>query len=139
MTDTTTIKLTSVQEDYLAIIYKEECETGQARGCSIADSAGVTRATVATTLRALKAKGLVSYAPYGPIVMTEEGRALAQKLTKKRDVLQRFFEDVMSLEKETAQKLASELEHVVDQKIAQRFERFNDFFAVHGFGFADKE
>ena len=136
MTDAT-IKLTSVQEDYLAIIYKEECEFGLARGCQIAEQAGVTRATVATTLRALKAKGLVSYAPYGPIVLTEEGRSLAQKLTRKRDVLQSFFEDVMALEKETAEKLASELEHVVDQKIAQRFERFNAFFAAHGLDFVD--
>ena len=138
MTDST-VKLTSVQEDYLAIIYQEECETGQARGCSIADCAGVTRATVATTLRSLKAKGLVFYEPYGPIVLTDVGRSIAQKLTRKRDVLQRFFEEVMVLEKETAQKLASELEHVVDAEIAQRFERFNTFFATHGLDFDAKE
>lgn len=138
MTDST-VKLTNVQEDYLAIIYQEEIETGLARGCSIAEHAGVTRATVATTLRALKAKGLVSYEPYGPIVLTPTGKSIAQNLTRKRDVLERFFKDVMMLEKDTAKQLASELEHAVDTQTVERFERFNQFFAEHGFDFDAKE
>ena len=43
-------ELTAAQADYLEIIYEEQLKTGVARGCSIAQTAGVSRATVSRYL-----------------------------------------------------------------------------------------
>lgn len=125
------LQLTAIQEDYLAIIYLEQKENGLARGCDIALEADVTRGTVATTLRSLKALGLVSYEPYGPIRLSAEGFAIGEKTAKRRAILFCFFKDVMKLEEKKAQQLAHELEHAVDSDTLNRFSQLTTFFAQH--------
>ena len=49
--------LTPVQEDYLALIFEEQSAKGTASGCSIVQQTGVTRGTVAATLRPHYAHG----------------------------------------------------------------------------------
>lgn len=100
------IRLTSAQADYLEIIYEEQLKTGVARGCSIAQSAGVTRATVAATMRSLKALGLIDYEPYGPVQMTDEGLRIGRRLHRSRQVLERFFSEVTGLPDAAARRAA---------------------------------
>lgn len=124
-------KLTAVQEDYLAVIYREESAEGAARGCHIAKASGVTRSTVAMTLRALKAAGYVDYEPYGPIRLTEAGRAVGKAVADRRSTLREFFENVMKLDAEAAERFSHELEHCVTADTLRRFDRFNTFYAAH--------
>ena len=124
-------KLTAVQEDYLAVIYREEMTEGLARGCRIAKAAGVTRSTVAMTLRALKAAGYVDYEPYGPIRLTEAGRAVGRAVADRRSTLREFFANVMKLDAESAERFSHELEHCVTADTLRRFDRFNTFYAAH--------
>lgn len=126
-------KATHLQISYLASIYEESLKNdGIARGCNIAKEVGVSRSTVALTLRALKKMGLVHYDPYGPLRLTEEGKALGKNCLRNRDVLRTFFCTVMKLSDATSLRLAVELENIADEQTIQRFERFNEFFGVHG-------
>ena len=99
-------ELTVAQSDYLEIIYEEQLKTGVARGCSIAQTAGVSRATVAATMRSLKALGLIDYYPYGPLEMTPAGLILGKRLHKKRKALEVFFSEVIGLTTDAARKAA---------------------------------
>lgn len=99
-------ELTAAQSDYLEIIYEEQLKTGVARGCSIAQTAGVSRATVAATMRSLKALGLIDYYPYGPLEMTPAGLILGKRLHKKRKALEVFFSEVIGLTTDAARKAA---------------------------------
>lgn len=127
-----TKKLTPVQEDYLAVIYRESCETGgSARGCKIARESGVTRSTVAMTLRALRDAGYVTYEPYGPIKLTDAGRTVGKTVVERRVILKDFFLNVMKLDEATAEAFSHQLEHSVTTDILKRFDRFNTFYAAH--------
>ena len=99
-------ELTAAQSDYLEIIYEEQLKTGVARGCSIAQTAGVSRATVAATMRSLKALGLINYYPYGPLEMTPAGLILGKLLHEKRKALEVFFSEVIGLATDAARKAA---------------------------------
>ena len=124
-------KLTTAQEDYLAVIWSEVKETGKARGCHIAQAAGVTRATVATTLRALRDAGYVAYESYGPITLTEAGQQIGETVARRRETLRTFFSEVMKLDEAAAEKFSHELEHFVNADTLRRFDRFNTFCAAH--------
>lgn len=125
-------KLSPVQEDYLALIYRESCETGcSARGCKIARESGVTRSTVAMTLRTLRDAGYVTYEPYGPIKLTEAGRRVGKTVVERRVILKEFFFNVLKLDEATADELSHNLEHSVNADTLKRFDRFNAFYAAH--------
>ena len=127
-----TKKLSPVQEDYLAVIYRESCETGgSARGCKIARESGVTRSTVAMTLRALRDAGYVTYEPYGPIKLTDAGRTVGKTVVERRVILKDFFLNVMKLDETTAEAFSHQLEHSVTTDILKHFDRFNTFYAAH--------
>lgn len=127
-----TKKLSPVQEDYLAVIYNEAVETGgSARGCKIARESGVTRSTVAMTLRALRDAGYVTYEPYGPIKLTDAGRRVGKTVVERRVILREFFLNVMKLDEATADEFSHNLEHSVNADILKRFDRFNTFYAAH--------
>ena len=51
--------LTPSLENYLKIIFRKEQEGGSAHASAIADAAGVSRATVTSTLKALRGMGLI--------------------------------------------------------------------------------
>ena len=125
-------KLSPVQEDYLAVIYREASETGgSARGCRIARESGVTRSTVAMTLRALRDAGYVTYEPYGPIKLTEAGRRVGKTVVERRVILKEFFFNVLKLDEATADEFSHNLEHSVNADTLKRFDRFNAFYAAH--------
>lgn len=124
---------TDLQISYLASIYEESLKNdGIARGCNIAKEVGVSRSTVALTLRALKKMGYVQYDPYGPLRLTEKGKELGKHCLHNRDILRTFFLTVMKLPESSSLRLAVELENIADEQTIQRFERFNGFFGIHG-------
>ena len=102
-----------------------------ARGCKIARESGVTRSTVAMTLRALRDAGYVTYEPYGPIKLTDAGRTVGKTVVERRVILKDFFLNVMKLDEATAEAFSHQLEHSVTTDILQRFDRFNTFYAAH--------
>ena len=66
--------LSSSLEDYLEAIFNLLKESNIARSKDIAESLGVSRASVTGALRVLKEKGLANYKPYDYITLTETGR-----------------------------------------------------------------
>lgn len=122
--DTGGRQLSPVLENYLEIIFRQETSEGAARASAIAETAGVSRSTVTSALKTLKALGYVSYEPYSLIHLTETGLDVGRDIAHRHMVFQEFFEHVLQLDGRTASDVACELEHVVPPEVIRRVGQF---------------
>ena len=120
-------KLSASLEDYLEAIYHIITEKDAARGKDIAARLKVSRGSVTEALRLLSKKGLINYAPYEVITMTESGSNIAKDVIKRHTALKRFFVEVLAIENEVAERGACEVEHIASSQIISRMVKFMDF------------
>ena len=120
-------KLSSTLEDYLEAIYRVEREKRAARVRDISAHLGVAKSTVNAALKSLVAKDLIHYQPYQLIMLTEEGRRIAEEIVINHEVMRHFLRDVLGLEAERAEYIACEMEHAVDRDVIERFACFLAF------------
>ena len=116
--------LTPSLENYLKIIFREELEGGTAHASAIADAAGVSRATVTSTLKALRSLGLVEYEAYSPIKLTEEGRRIGRDLMHRHIVFREFFQHVLQFDEVQADAIAGEIGSSMPRHVVRRCGRF---------------
>ncbi len=112
--------LSASLEDYLEAILNLAGESNVARSRDIAAMLGVSKASVTGALRLLKEKGLVNYKPYAYVTLTEAGRSAAAEVVRKHDILKSFFVNVLSIDKDTAQRAACKAEHALGPQVIAR-------------------
>lgn len=122
-------KLSASLEDYLEAIYHLTVQQDVARSKDIADSMGVSRASVTGALRALSEKGLVHYKPYGYTTLTEKGRQAAGRVARRHEILSQFFEDLLGVDAATAETAACKAEHTLGPEITARLMAFVEFLS----------
>jgi DtxR family Mn-dependent transcriptional regulator len=133
--------LSSSLEDYLEAIFNLAKESNIARSKDIANSLGVSRASVTGALRVLKEKGLANYKPYDYVTLTETGRATAAEIAKKHKILESFFIDFLGIEPNTAQVAACKAEHALGPGIIEKllcFIEFVSYSSENGCDLADQ-
>ena len=108
------LSLSSNLEDYLETILLLEREVRVARAKDIAERMGVSRASVTGALKALAEKGLINYAPYQFITLTDQGKALGREVLYRHQVLTEFFHELLQLSPEHADEVACRVEHAMD-------------------------
>ena len=96
---------------------------------AIADRLGVSRAGVTSMLRTLKNRDLVHHERYGDVKLTSEGRRLAARTERSRDVLTRFFVETLGLPPGTAEEDACMMEHLVSPATMVELVRLTAFLA----------
>ena len=116
--------LTPSLENYLKIIFREEQEGGSAHASAIADAAGVSRATVTSTLKALRGMGLIEYEAYSPIRLTEEGRRIGRDLMHRHIIFREFFQHVLQFDEAQADAIAGEVGSSMPRHVVRRCGRF---------------
>lgn len=119
--------LSSSMEDYLEAIYHILSEKQAVRAKDIAKRLNVNNSSVTGALRSLAEKGLVNYAPYDVITLTEKGSDLAGEIARKHEALQDFFINVLSIDKTEAVEAACKMEHALSPVILERLIRFMEF------------
>ena len=119
--------LSASLEDYIEAIYHIVDEKLVARSKEIAARLGVSRASVTEALRALARKGLINYAPYEAITMTEKGKKVAEDVIFRHETLKRFFIEVLALDEGIAEEGACKIEHAAPPEIISRMISFIDF------------
>ena len=95
----------------------------QASVCSVSDiaaHANVSRPAASRAVRDLAAKSLVQHKSYGYVELTEQGRALAHRLSARHAMLYDFFERVLGLSTKDADREACRLEHHLDDDLVGR-------------------
>lgn len=124
-----TITLTSSMQDYLEAIL-ELAEKGSVRITDIAYKLNIAKASVNQTVNKLKELGLVYQQAYGPVELTEVGRAYANRVKQRHMKLKQFLVEVLGVSHETAEKDACLMEHAVS---SQTMDRLTEFLCRNGY------
>lgn len=118
--------LTEIAEDYVEVIADLIDSSGEARAVDIARRLGVTHVTVVKTIARLQREGLVTAKPYRSIFLSEAGRALAERVRHRHEVVVRFLR-ALGVSESSARSDAEGIEHHVGEETLAAFERFADF------------
>jgi DtxR family Mn-dependent transcriptional regulator len=108
-----TKRLTHSMAHYIQAIAAATGEGASASVGEIADRLGVSKAGVTSMLRTLSSRGLASHERYGDVKLTEEGKRLASRTERSRDVLTEFFTEILGLPADLAEEDACMIEHLV--------------------------
>lgn len=122
--------LSASLEDYIEAIYHIIEEKLVARSKEIAARLKVSRASVTEALRALSKKGLINYAPYEAITLTDEGKLVAEDVIFRHEALKRFFIEVLAIDNSIAEEGACKIEHAAPPEIIARMISFTEFMQV---------
>ena len=119
--------LTASQEDYLEAIYHISAEKMAARAKDISDYLNVRASSVTGALRALGKIGLVNYAPYDLITLTEQGCVVAEEIVRRHKTLKNFFVKVLGIDMQEADEAACKMEHSVSKNIVGRLVKYSEY------------
>lgn len=123
-------RLSASLEDYLKAIARISAEKRAARAKDISQRMDVNMSSVTGALRALADKGLVNYAPYEYVTLTERGEEVAREVLRKHEGIRDFLIKVLAVDIQTAEKTACEMEHAVSRAVLDRFIQFVDYLEV---------
>jgi Mn-dependent DtxR family transcriptional regulator len=105
--------LTHSAAHYLMTILALHEEQGYARLTDIAHELNITRGSCSISLKALKAKGLVTEDDNKHLLLTESGNSLAQVVRMNDALLQTLLTQVLSVDPEQAEIDACKMEHLL--------------------------
>lgn len=123
-------ELTSSLEDYLETIYLIISEKEAVRPKDIAKRLNVSNASVTGALKTLSDKGMINYAPYDAITLTNEGRMAAMDVLRRHELLHDFFTNVLGVSKEEADKAACAMEHGISPEVLEKLAKFAEFIEI---------
>jgi DtxR family transcriptional regulator, Mn-dependent transcriptional regulator len=114
------------QQQYIETIYSL-CQQGthaHAHAKDIAAQLNIKMPSVTEALRNLQSMGLVNYKVRQAVTLTQRGNEVGCELTKRHKVFSEFFKEILGMDKNRADDVACRIEHVVDDKIRERFSDF---------------
>ena len=111
-------------EEYLETIGAMEERENPVSTSSIAQSMGLSSASVSEMLRRLSEKGLVEYTPYGGANLTEEGRQRFLRLTRRHHLWEVFLNQYLDIGWEEVYQHACSLEHATTDLVAEKLAEF---------------
>jgi DtxR family transcriptional regulator, Mn-dependent transcriptional regulator len=98
-------------EEYLEILYKLSLNKNNVSTTEIAEHLEIAPASVSQMLKKLARVGCVDYSPYKGAKLTDKGLKIAEKITRKHRLLERFLYDVLRIRRDRVHKQACEMEH----------------------------
>ncbi len=119
--------LTASQEDYLEAIYHISAKKMAARAKDISMYLDVRASSVTGALRTLSKFGLVNYAPYDLITLTDSGRIAAEDIVSRHSALEHFLVNVLGVERKEADDAACKMEHSVPKPIIERLVKYAEY------------
>ncbi|MEA2060156.1 MAG: metal-dependent transcriptional regulator [Thermodesulfobacteriota bacterium] len=117
-------QLSETLEDYLETILQLQNTKTVARSKDIAEKLNIKRGSVTGMLKKLAENKLIHYEPYGYVTLTPEGRDIAEEIQQRHMFLKDFFERILQIDKDKADKTACRMEHAMDKEIFSRFKAF---------------
>lgn len=114
--------LTQTIEDYLKTIYQFTLEHQRATTNQIADSLGVTPASVTGMLKKLAATEppLVEYKKHYGVVLTPDGEKIALEIVRHHRLLEMFLVQMLGYDWDEVHKEADRLEHHISEAFEER-------------------
>jgi DtxR family Mn-dependent transcriptional regulator len=123
--------LSAALQDYLEAIQQIEEEKRVARPRDISQAVGVHKSTVTAALRNLAERGLINYAPYEAVTLTDEGRKRACRIAMRHRVVADFLTKVLNVEDEAADRNAASIQHAAEEEVLEKIVCFLVFAGRH--------
>jgi Mn-dependent DtxR family transcriptional regulator len=101
-------------QDYLEQIHRLIGSKGYARMADIAAALDIAPASVTTMIQRLDADGLVIYERYRGVVLTAQGRSIAEEVVKRHEVLARLLRS-FGLDEKTIYQDVEGMEHHISK------------------------
>jgi DtxR family Mn-dependent transcriptional regulator len=111
-------------EDYLKTIYILSRNATPISTTEIAEHFNIAPASVTEMLKKLAEKGYVKYSPYRGVNLTSSGFKIAEKVTRKHRLLERFLHDVLRIKGDRVHSQACEMEHALSDEAEESLCRF---------------
>lgn len=111
-------------EDYLEAVLILERQNGIVRTMDVAAFLKVSKPSVSRAMGVLKNSGYIDQETYGNIMLTDKGRKKAQEVLDRHKALSSFFEKVLCVSADTAQKDACRAEHVLSQETMDKISEY---------------
>jgi DtxR family transcriptional regulator, Mn-dependent transcriptional regulator len=124
----TLASLSESMQMYLKAVHEIQLKKGAARVTDIAHQLHVQKGSVSVALRSLSSRGLVNYAPYDVVTLTDAGCELAEILDRRYGVLHDFLVSVLGIDPDAAHEEACELEHHISTQLNDRLIGFIEYY-----------
>lgn len=115
--------ITPVAQDYIKAIWNAT-EWGEPpiTTTALASRFETSAPNVSETLRRLSKQELITYAPYKPVALTEQGRRLAVEMVRRHRLLETFLVDTLGYTWDEVHDDAERLEHAVTPRLVDRID-----------------
>ena len=107
------VKIGSSMEEYLEALYTLTQDSKTATTTAISRRLNIAPPSVTEMLRKLENSGYVNYLPYQGVTLTPKGFTLAEKMSRKHRILERFLHDVLGIGTSKVHAEACEMEHAL--------------------------
>jgi DtxR family Mn-dependent transcriptional regulator len=106
-------------DEYLEALYNLTPEGKPASTSAISKRLNIAPASVTEMLQKLASNEYVNYSPYQGVTLTPKGFQIAEKMTRKHRLLERFLHDVLKIGKDKVHKEACDMEHALSDETAR--------------------
>ena len=104
-------KISDNIEEYLEVLYRNGSNKEQVSTTQLSKELDIAPGSVTQMLKKLEDLGYISYTPYKGATLTDEGLRIAQKITRKHRILEKFLSDILKVKEENVHSQACEMEH----------------------------
>ena len=109
-------KISENIEEYLEVLYRNGSNKEQVSTTQLSKELGIAPGSVTQMLKKLEKLGYIDYTPYKGASLTDEGMKIAQKITRKHRILEKFLIDVLKIKEENVHEQACEMEHTLSDE-----------------------
>jgi DtxR family Mn-dependent transcriptional regulator len=108
--------MSSSTEEYLEALYTLSQKEETVSTSAISKRLNIAPASVTEMLKKLAEQDYVIYQPYQGVTLTAKGFEMAQKMTRKHRLLERFLHDMLKIGTEKVHKEACAMEHSLSEE-----------------------
>jgi len=116
--------LTHSAAHYLMTIHELIEEQGYARVTDIAKRLNITRGSCSISLKPLKRRGLVLEDGNRMLLLSDEGKRMAEIVEKNDELLETFFRDILGVDPDQAEIDACKIEHLLSLQTSMKLGNF---------------
>jgi DtxR family transcriptional regulator, Mn-dependent transcriptional regulator len=118
------MNISESNEMYLETIYILEDVHGHAHIADIAKRLGVTKPSVSKAMEQLKKEDLISQESYGPVNLTQKGKAISKEIYKRHHLITHYLKQSLNLDYDEASENACRMEHIITDVMLEAIEKF---------------
>lgn len=109
-------KISENIEEYLEVLYRNGSNKEQVSTTQLSKELEIAPGSVTQMLKKLEKLGYIDYTPYKGATLSDEGMEIAQKITRKHRILEKFLKDILKVKEENIHDQACEMEHTLSDE-----------------------